>query len=63
MKVLVTGATSLLGAATVRRLLRAGHEVRTFQRNPSFLETDEALGTIDDEEAVKAAADGVDASA
>ena len=61
MKVLVTGATSLLGAATVRRLLRAGHEVRTFQRNPSFLETDEALGTIDDEEAVKAAADGVDA--
>lgn len=61
MKVLVTGATSLLGAETVRRLVLAGHDVRTFQRNPSSLGTDEVLGTIDDGDAVQAAADGVDA--
>ncbi|MGI9643484.1 MAG: NAD-dependent epimerase/dehydratase family protein [Acidimicrobiia bacterium] len=61
MKVLVTGATSLLGAETVKRLLVAGHEVRTFQRNPSSLDTDEVLGNIDDEDAVQAAANGVDA--
>ncbi|MGI9643177.1 MAG: NAD-dependent epimerase/dehydratase family protein [Acidimicrobiia bacterium] len=61
MKVLVTGATSLLGAATAQRLLVAGHEVRTFQRNPSSLDTDEVLGSIDDEAAVTEAASGVDA--
>lgn len=32
MRVLVTGATSLLGRHTVDRLLKQGHEVATFQR-------------------------------
>lgn len=35
MKVLVTGASGMLGAAVASRLVRDGHTVRTFQRRPS----------------------------
>ena len=34
MKVLVTGASGLIGRHTVEALLGDGHEARTFQRNP-----------------------------
>lgn len=61
MKILVTGATSLLGAETARRLAEAGNDVRTFQRSPSGLGVDEVLGSIDDEAAVRSAVEGVDA--
>lgn len=61
MKTLVTGATSLLGAETARRLARADHDVRTFQRSPSGLGYDERLGSVEDEAAVQLAVEGVDA--
>lgn len=35
MKVLVTGASGMLGGAVASRLVRDGHAVRTFQRRPS----------------------------
>ena len=34
MRVLVTGASGLIGRHTVEVLLREGHQVRTFQRSP-----------------------------
>ncbi|MCL3860937.1 NAD-dependent epimerase/dehydratase family protein [Actinotalea sp. K2] len=37
MRVLVTGASGLLGRAVVEQVRGAGHEVRTFQRRPSGL--------------------------
>lgn len=61
MKVLVTGATSLLGGETARRLADAGNDVRTFQRSASGLGQDEVLGSVDDEAAVGSAVEGVDA--
>ena len=35
MRVLVTGASGLLGGAVARAVAAAGHEVTTFQRRPS----------------------------
>lgn len=61
MKVLVTGATSLLGGETARQLAAAGNDVCTFQRRASGLGYDETLGSIDDESAVRSAVEGVDA--
>ena len=61
MKILVTGATSLLGAETARRLASSGHDIRTFQRSPSRLGYDECLGSVEDENAVQLAVEGVDA--
>jgi len=61
VKVLVTGATSLLGGETARRLADAGNDVRTFQRSASGLGQDEVLGSVDDEAAVGSAVEGVDA--
>ena len=61
MNVLVTGATSLLGAETVRRLQHSGNDVRTFQRRPSGLGTIESLGSIEDAAAVLDAMDGAEA--
>ena len=56
MRVLVTGATSLLGRHTVVRLLDAGHDVVVFQRTPCGLDgVVEHLGSVTD-------ADGVDAA-
>ena len=59
MKVLVTGATSLLGRHTVEALARHGHDVRTFQR--SSAPGDSIRGAITDRDAVARACAGRDA--
>lgn len=60
MRVLVTGATSLLGEATVRALLDRGHDVVALQRHPSGLPVGEHLGDIRDPGTVARAARGCD---
>ena len=60
MRVLVTGATSLLGRHTVERLLAAGHDVVVLQRSPSdLIRVVEHLGSITDRAVVDAAMQGV----
>ena len=61
MRVLVTGATSLLGRTVVRRLTERGDDVSVFQRHVSGIDVREILGDIADTEAVDRAAEGVDA--
>ena len=61
MRVLVTGASSMIGRATVERLVGRGDEVRTLQRNPTGLPVAETLGSITDPAAVGSACAGVDA--
>ena len=62
MKVLVTGASGLLGGAVARAIVAAGHDVRTLQRRPSGVPgTEDALGSVTDAGAVTAAVDGMDA--
>ena len=36
MRVLVTGASGMLGRAVAARLIADGHDVRTLQRSPAF---------------------------
>lgn len=66
MKVLVTGASGVVGGATVRALLDRGHSVVTLQRGalPEDLASQGVTafaGSITDEAAVTRAVDGVDA--
>ncbi|NQX12203.1 NAD-dependent epimerase/dehydratase family protein [Microbacteriaceae bacterium VKM Ac-2855] len=62
MKVLVTGASGLLGRAVAGELLTAGHEVRTFQRRASgVVGAMDALGSLTDAGAVARAVDGMGA--
>ncbi len=61
MRILLTGGTSLLGAATVRLLQRRGDDVVVLQRNPSQLGVEERLGDICDIGAVTDAVAGVEA--
>ncbi|MBW4094859.1 MAG: NAD-dependent epimerase/dehydratase family protein [Acidobacteria bacterium] len=62
MKVLVTGASGLLGSAVARAVISAGHHVRTFQRRPSgVIGAEDALGSITDTNAVAQAVAGMDA--
>ncbi len=61
MKVLVTGATSLIGRTLAVRLRDRGDQVTTFQRRPSGLGVVEHLGDVADSAAVVAAVVGVDA--
>ena len=61
MRVLVTGATSLLGRATVARLRDRGDTVATFQRRPSGLGTVEHTGDVSDMGAIGAALAGAEA--
>jgi nucleoside-diphosphate-sugar epimerase len=61
MKVLVTGATSLLGRSVVTRLCDRGDEVTVFQRRPSGLGVAEQLGDIADRASVAAAMVGAEA--
>ena len=62
MKVLVTGASGLLGGAVAAAVRDAGHMVTTFQRRPSGVTgVGDALGTVTDRAAVEAAVAGQDA--
>jgi len=60
MRVLVTGATSMIGACTVRELLRRGHEVHVMQRGESELPVQVFRGDIRDSVVVRAAIHGCD---
>lgn len=61
MRVLVTGATSLLASATVQALQERGHDVVTLQRRPSGFDVEEHLGDIRDARLVAGAARRADA--
>ncbi|MET1015330.1 MAG: NAD-dependent epimerase/dehydratase family protein, partial [Leifsonia flava] len=62
MRVLVTGASGLLGRAVAAGLLADGHEVRCFQRRPSGVAgVDDLLGSVTDPDAVASALGGQDA--
>lgn len=61
MKVLVTGATSMLGGALARALIGRGDEVTALQRRPSGLACREVLADVADPRAVAAAMAGQDA--
>ncbi|WP_182113152.1 NAD(P)-dependent oxidoreductase [Actinotalea sp. JY-7876] len=62
MKVLVTGASGLLGRAVAARALAAGHDVRTFQRRPSAVAgAQDVRGSLTVAQDVERAVAGVDA--
>ncbi|HSL58644.1 MAG TPA: NAD-dependent epimerase/dehydratase family protein [Acidimicrobiales bacterium] len=61
MRVLVTGASSLLGGAVATALAARGDDVTCFQRRPSGTGLRDVAGDIRDRDAVLAAADGHDA--
>ena len=61
MKVLVTGASGMLGRATARALIARGDEVTVLQRRPSGLPCAEVLGDVADPRAVSRAVRGQDA--
>ncbi|WP_165067199.1 NAD-dependent epimerase/dehydratase family protein [Marisediminicola senii] len=69
MRVLVTGASGLLGRHVAREVQAAGHEVRTFQRRPSGLADgrhaaagiEDSLGSLTEPGDVARAMDGMDA--
>ncbi|TCL81694.1 MULTISPECIES: NAD-dependent epimerase/dehydratase family protein [unclassified Rathayibacter] len=59
MRVLVTGASGLLGGAVAAGLVAEGHEVRTFQRRPSGVSgVEDVRGSLADAGAVEAAVEG-----
>lgn len=60
MRVLVTGATSLLGGAIAARLAARGDHVTVFQRGASGLPYREVRGDVADRSAVDAAVAGAD---
>ncbi|HLS49479.1 MAG TPA: NAD-dependent epimerase/dehydratase family protein [Actinomycetaceae bacterium] len=61
-RVLVTGASGMLGAATARRLQQAGHTVTTFQRSATPLPgVREVRGTLHSDDDVARAVQGHDA--
>ncbi|MGY1639023.1 NAD-dependent epimerase/dehydratase family protein [Geodermatophilus sp. SYSU D00742] len=61
MRVLVTGASGMLGRATATGLLERGDEVTVLQRRPSGLPCREVLGDVADPAVVGRAARGQDA--
>ncbi|WP_434740104.1 NAD-dependent epimerase/dehydratase family protein [Micromonospora sp. SH-82] len=62
MRVLVTGASGMLGGAVAATLAGRGDSVRVLQRRPSDLPgVDERRGDVTDAATVRAAVDGVDA--
>jgi len=62
VRVLVTGASGLLGRAVAASVLAAGHEVRTLQRSASkVVGATDVLGSVTDATSVDRATAGVDA--
>jgi nucleoside-diphosphate-sugar epimerase len=61
MRVLVTGASGMLGRATAQALVRRGDDVTVLQRRPAGLPCAEVLGDITDPAAVRRAVRGRDA--
>ncbi len=61
MRVLVTGASGLLGRATAQALIDRGDEVTVLQRRPSGLSCAEVLGSVADADVVARAVEGRDA--
>ena len=61
MRVLVTGASGMLGRATAQALLDRGDEVTVLQRRPAGLPGREVLGSVSDPSVVARATAGQDA--
>ena len=61
MKVLVTGATSLLARRTAESLIARGDEVVCLQRRQAGIDAHQVLGDVRDVDAVRSAVDGCDA--
>lgn len=62
MRVLVTGASGLLGRTVAEHVRDAGHDVRTFQRRPSgVVGAEDVLGSVTDADDVDRAVRGADA--
>jgi len=61
VKILVTGATSLVGGHTATQLAELGHEVTVFQRSPSGLSVAEFRGSLTNINEVRPAVAGQDA--
>jgi 2-alkyl-3-oxoalkanoate reductase len=61
MRILVTGATSLLGATVATTLAKRGDDVTCLQRRPSGTGLRDVLADITDGDAVRRAAEGHDA--
>ena len=61
MKVLVTGASGLLGGGVARLLVRQGHQVTTLQRRPSGVQgASDVTGSVTDDDAVRRAVSGAE---
>ena len=61
MRILVTGASGLLGREVARLLVRQGHDVATFQRRPSGVDgVTDRCGSLTDDEAVQGAVGGAE---
>lgn len=61
MKILVTGASGLLGGGVARALAHRGDDVTVLQRRPSALPVREVLGDITDSDVLATAVEGTDA--
>jgi 2-alkyl-3-oxoalkanoate reductase len=61
MRVLVTGASGMLGRATATALAERGNEVTVLQRRPAGLPGREVLGDVADPAVVRPAVEGQDA--
>jgi len=61
MKVLVTGASGMLGRGVARALLARGDDVTVLQRRPSGVDCREVLGDVAESDMVLGAAAGADA--
>lgn len=60
-RILVTGASGMLGGAVAELLRGKGHHVRTFQRGASTQSTDEIRGSLTDKDIVATAVQSMDA--